>query len=120
MTLREKQSLHVRFVGLLIEFAYQNGYELTWGQTLRSKEEAARNAASGAGISNSLHNVGLAVDLNLFKDGRWLTDSESHRPLGDFWKSLHPECRWGGDFRDKHGRPKPDGNHYSIEFEGRK
>lgn len=113
MTLREQQSLFMRLLPRLIDFAYDNGYELTGGQLLRTQSEANANAASGAGIKNSLHRLGLAIDLNLFKDGKFLTTSDNHRPLGEYWKSLHPLCRWGGDFK-----PKPDGNHYSLEWEG--
>lgn len=109
-SLRQKQSRHVYLVGLLIQWAYQNGYELTWGQTLRTQAEANLNSAKKKGIKNSLHLKSLAVDLNLFKDGKYLTDTESHRPLGEFWESLGPDCRWGGRWGD--------GNHYSIEYEG--
>ena len=52
--------------------------------------------------------------FNLFKDGKFLTSSEDHRTLGEFWKTLHPDCCWGGDFS------RPDGNHYSMEWQGRK
>lgn len=113
MTLREMQSLHVNCTSALLEHILASGYELTWGETLRKKAEAEANAASGAGIAHSLHLLGLAIDLNLFKDGVWLTDSQSHAPFGAYWKSLHPLCRWGGDFK-----PKPDGNHYSVEWQG--
>lgn len=112
-TLGQKQRRFVRLVGLLIEHAYSSGYEFSFAEAYRTPQQAALNAQSGAGISNSLHTVRLAIDLNLFKDGNYLTDSESHRPLGDFWKSLAPDCRWGGDFS------RPDGNHYSIAHDGR-
>lgn len=115
MTLREKQSLFVRMLAMLIDFAYKQGYELTLGEAYRTPEQAALNAKSGKGIFNSLHTQRLAIDLNLFKGGKYLSDSASHRPLGDFWKSLHPECCWGGDFQ-----PHADGNHYSVTFEGRR
>ena len=60
----------------------------------------------------------LAIDLDLFKDGEgfemgckvYLTKTEDHRKLGEFWESLHPLCRWGGRFGD--------GNHYSLEHGG--
>jgi hypothetical protein len=104
MTLRQQQSIFVLLVANLILHAYRQGYQLTFGEALRR---------AGRGIRNSLHLKGLAIDLNLFRDGKYLADSESHRELGAYWKTLHPLCRWGGDFK-----PKPDGNHYSMEWEG--
>lgn len=112
MTLGEKQRRFVELVGKLIEWAYSNGYELTFSEAYRTPEQAALNAKSGSGISNSLHTKRLAIDLNLFKDGVFLTTTDAHRPLGNYWKTLDPEARWGGDFS------KPDGNHYSLEHEG--
>ena len=114
MKLGDKQRRFVQLVGKLIEWAYANGYALTFAEAYRTPEQAALNAKSGAGISNSLHTKRLAIDLNLFKDDVFLTTTEAHRPLGDYWKTLDPEARWGGDFS------KPDGNHYSMEHEGYK
>ena len=49
-------------------------------------------------------------------------DSMAHKPFGEFWESLHPDCRWGGNW-DKDNNPfefgENDGNHYSLEHEGR-
>lgn len=110
--LRELQSIHVKLTAQLIDWAYANGYELTWGQTLRMPVEAQANEASGAGISNSLHLIKLAVDLSLFRDGNLLSGVSDYKPLGDFWKTLHPLARWGGDFS------KPDADHFSLEYQG--
>lgn len=115
MTLREQRCLFTRLTAQLIAWANANGYEVSYEETMRSKAQAKANATSGAGILNSLHTIGLAVDLNLYLNGDWQTTSEAHAPLGAYWKSLHPLCRWGGDFR-----PRPDGNHYSLEWQGRK
>ena len=112
MTLGERQRLFVQLVAKLIEFAYEAGYGLTFGETYRTPEQAMLNAQKGTGIAHSLHTLRLAIDFNLFKDGVYLTDSESHQPLADYWKTLHPDCAWGGDF------PKRDGNHYSLSWEG--
>ena len=112
MTLGEKQRLFVRLVGQLIAWAYANGYELTFGETVRSEATAAANAKKGTGIARSNHIIRLAVDLNLFVAGSYQSDSSAHKPLGDYWKTLDPLCRWGGDFT------KPDGNHYSLFHEG--
>lgn len=115
MTLRQKQSKFVELVARLINFAIGEGYELTFGEAYRSIEEAARLAGLKKGIKNSLHIQRLAIDLNLFKDGRYLSSTESHKTLGEWWESQSTskyECVWGGRFGD--------GNHYSIAHEGRK
>lgn len=111
MTLRQKQSFFAGLVSRLIQRAEATGYEVTFGEAYRSPEEAARLAKLGKGIANSLHTQRLAVDLNLFKDGVYLSSSESHRSLGEWWEAQHPWCRWGGRFGD--------GNHYSITHNGR-
>lgn len=111
MTLREKQSLFVSLVAELIRYAMRQGFELTFGEAHRPVETAALYAKQGKGIANSLHTQRLAIDLNLFRDGKYLSSTESHRPLGEWWEAQHPLCRWGGRFRD--------GNHYSLEHEGR-
>jgi hypothetical protein len=56
----------------------------------------------------SLHYDGLAVDIDLFKDEIYLEKTEDHKVFGEFWESLHPDCRWGGRFGD--------GNHYSVTY----
>lgn len=113
MTLREKQSLFASLVAQLIIEAREQGFEVTFGEAYRSPEEAARLAKLGKGIKNSLHCLKLAIDLNLFRDGVYLSSSESHRPLGEWWEQQHDLCRWGGRFT------RPDGNHYSLEHNGR-
>ena len=110
MTLGDKQRLFTNNVALLILFAYNQGYELTFAEAYRTPEQAALNAKKGSGIKNSLHTQRLAIDLNLFKRGKYLTSSKAHKPLGDFWTSVHPDNRWGGTFGD--------GNHYSMEHGG--
>ena len=112
MTLGDKQRRFTELVGRLIAFAYKEGFELTFGEAYRTPEQAALNAAKGSGISNSLHTKRLAVDLQLFIDGVYQTDSEAYKPLGDYWKTLDPEAAWGGDFT------KPDGNHFSLANDG--
>lgn len=110
MTLSQKQQHFAYLVSKLITFAYDNGYKLTFGEAYRTPEQAALNSKTGKGIANSLHRIRLAVDLNLFRDGKYLSNSESHLPLGQYWENLDPLCRWGGRFGD--------GNHYSMEHDG--
>ena len=94
MSLRKAQSKFVRMVALLILYAYEKGYELTFGDAY----------ATTGHIENSNHYRRLAIDLNLFKDGGYLPETEAHELLGKFWESLDPRNRWGGRFKD--------GNHY--------
>ncbi|OQA61624.1 MAG: hypothetical protein BWY41_00051 [Candidatus Atribacteria bacterium ADurb.Bin276] len=110
MSLSEKQKLFTCLVAKLIEFAYTQGYALTFGEAWRPPEMAAIYAKQGKGVKNSLHTKRLAVDLNLFKGEVYLTKSEDYRLLGEYWESLDPLCRWGGRFKD--------GNHFSMEHEG--
>ena len=96
MSLRKQQSEFVRKVGLLIAYAYELGYELTFGDAY----------ATTGHKDNSFHYKRLALDLNLFKDTVYLTETVDYTPLGIFWESLGGT--WGGRF--KH----PDGNHFSY------
>lgn len=99
-------------VASLIQKAGELGFEVTLGEAWRSPEEAKRNAAAGKGIARSLHCDRLAIDLNLFREGVYLPDTASHRPLGEWWESIGGS--WGGRFQ------RGDGNHYSLEHEGRR
>ena len=111
MTLGNKQRHFTRLVGLLIEWAYQNGYELTFGDAYRDPrlhgEMGVKKSYSSA---KSNHKIRLAVDFNLFKDGVWLQKTEDFAAMGKYWESLGGT--WGGRFND--------GNHFSLEHEGRK
>lgn len=94
MSLRNQQSTFVQMVADLILFAYDHGYELTFGDAY----------ATDGHVENSRHYSRLAIDLNLFKDGIYLTETDDHRELGEYWESIGGS--WGGRFRD--------GNHYSL------
>lgn len=118
LTLLQKQRLFCYLVAELITWCYDHGYELSFGEAYRTPEQAARNAATGAGIANSLHTKRLAIDLNLFTvlpsgESEYKTQTEDYAELGTYWKSLHPLCKWGGDFKSR-----KDGNHFSLEHEG--
>ena len=63
-------------------------------------------------MPHSLHYLGLAADLNIYRDGVYLRETADYQFAGYFWHSLDEDCVWGGDFGD--------GNHFSISFGGRK
>ena len=84
----------------LIVFAYDSGYELTFGDAY----------AKTGHRKESLHYIRLAIDLNLFRNGAYLTSTADHLPLGLYWESIGGS--WGGRFND--------GNHYSLAHEGKR
>ena len=96
MTLREQQSKFSLLVAHLILNAYNEGFEVTLGDAW----------AREGHIKDSLHYSRLAIDINLFKNGRYLKRTEDHEVLGTYWESLDPDCKWGGRFGD--------GNHYEM------
>ena len=97
--------------------AKELGFTVTQGEAWRTPQQAQWDADHGSGISHSLHTDRLAVDYNFFKDGVLVRDGSPTgplRPLGDWWKSLGPNYRWGGDFT----HIPADGNHFSITPDG--
>ena len=110
-TLGQKQRRFTRMIAKLIEYAYDSGYELTFGDAYRDPRLHGQSGAKGGyGSPNSCHKIRLAVDFNLFKDGVWLQQTSDHEPLGLFWENIGGA--WGGRFKNA------DGNHYSCEHEG--
>lgn len=111
--LSHKQQLLVRLLADLIYFAYERGYTFTLGDAYRDpRVHGEVGEKKSYSHKNSNHKNRLAIDLNLFKDGHYLTTDFDHEPFGIYWESLHPLCRWGGRFKD--------GNHYSLEHNGMK
>ena len=125
MGLREDQSDFARKLGLLLQFIYEQGYEVTLGDAwafslwtlvlplIRPLVNDSQYAAllSRSHKKGSFHYRRLAIDLNLFKDGVYLGGTDDHRIFGEFWESIGGT--WGGRFKRK------DGNHYSYK-EGKK
>lgn len=121
LTLHEKQATFSQLSASLIKQAATLGYEVTLGEAWRSEVVAKYMptkwyADHGKGIEDSLHILRLAIDLNLFKDGKLLTRSEEYKALGEWWEKQSTKdyrCTWGGRFKKL-----PDGNHFSLENEG--
>jgi len=110
-TLREKQARFAQMVAHLIIMADFLGFTVTLGDAFRDPRVfGVVGISKGYGRSQSNHKVRLAIDLNLFKDGDFLQETKDHEPLGLYWESIGGT--WGGRFND--------GNHYSIEHDGRR
>lgn len=113
MSLSKKQRTFTFCVSELIQYAYAKGYELTFGDAYRDPrvhgEFGEKESYSAA---KSTHKVRLAVDLNLFVDGEYISygDHPAWKELGEWWESLDEDARWGGRFQDS--------NHFSFEHWG--
>ena len=106
MSLGDEQREFMRNVALLIQWAYDNGYELTGGDLYRDpRVHGKMGEREGYGHARSYHKKRLAIDINLFIDRKYQSSTASHKPLGEYWESLGGT--WGGRFK------KADGNHYS-------
>jgi len=119
MRLREKQSVFLRNVAKLIGWTFDNGYELTAGELLRTLDQQTLyfegrtikkigsdlhlpKTTRKSRTMNSKHRQKLAIDLNLFVDGKYTAKKEDFKPLAEYWRSLHKDnvsgYDWGWDF----------------------
>lgn len=120
MTLRERQSLFARLLGVLLHYIEALGWEVTLGD--------GHVETKTGHMEGSLHYSRLAQDINLFVDDEWVRDGKAPQwlVLGRFWESLHPDCRWGGRFGGGKS-PKEQGgaftgrdsNHFSMYYNGK-
>ena len=68
-TLGQKRRLFTKLLARLILKAERMGFEPQGDELRRAPETAKLYAEQGRGIANSLHNDGLAIDLDLIRDG---------------------------------------------------
>lgn len=111
MKLSEKQRLFSRLLIGLLAKIHDEGYECTLGDAYRDPRVHGEYGVKGSyASSKSNHKLRLAIDLNLFKNGKYIKDSAQYKQFGEWWESLHPETAWGG---------QSDGNHFSMKHKGR-
>lgn len=123
MTIRQKQSLFTKLIGEFLVWVHSHpGWETTFGEgfvyatrTVETNTSERVIAKDKIHMTNSLHYMGLAMDINLFVDGKWITDGGHPvwTQVGTKWESMNPDCRWGGRFGSV------DSNHFSLEHGGR-
>ena len=96
-------------------------WEVYWSEGYVKDTDAADGDHDGPHMEGGAHYMGTGGDLNLRVNGEYIKDGNHPvwHLIGAKWKSMHPKARWGGDFKDRKGRPKMDSNHISIEFLGR-
>lgn len=101
MSTSDEQWEFLQDMANLILFARYEGFKLTGGELLRTEEQQAIYFKKGLSqVKVSQHQKKLAIDLNLFVDGeiQW-TNNEHWERMGQYWKILSPQNRWGGDYK---------------------
>lgn len=115
MSLGDLQKEFTLKVAQLINYAYARGWELTLGDAYRDPRVHGHfGERQSYSASSSQHKRRLAIDLNLFVAGEYITDGDhpAYQALGAEWKAMHTKASWGGDFNDA--------NHFSFEYQGYK
>lgn len=101
MSLIYEQHAFLQDVARLVIFADQAGFIVTGGELWRTTEQQSIYVKTGRSktmASNHLRR--LAIDLNFLKDGKLVWDVSAIKPVGDYWESLHPKNRWGGNWKN--------------------
>lgn len=109
MSLVAEQAAFLLDMCKLVQHATSLGFTLTAGELYRTPEQQEIYMKTGRSQTmNSLHLKRLAVDFNIFKDGKLVGDKATLAPLGAYWESLNPLNSWGGN-----GKKLVDCPHFS-------
>lgn len=87
-------------VAKLIGYMHSSGYEVTFGDAWALPGKGRRHK------KNSKHYNRLAIDLNIFLNGKYMSKTIDHEVFGHYWEAAGGI--WGGRFRD--------GNHYEWPY----
>ena len=115
MTLFEHQQAFLKHVPLLLQKLWDAGFQVTAGEMLRTPEQQQIYLDTGkAKTAKSNHIVKCAIDLNIFPQGsRNFATKAELQAIGDFWESLDPLNRWGGNFKSFTDCPHFERNQFS-------
>jgi hypothetical protein len=108
--LLEAQKEFAQDAARLVLRAAELGLAVTLGEVLRPRDLQNLYIQTGRSWApNSRHLDKLAIDLQLFRGDKYLTDEEEYAPLGTWWEELRPGLnKWGASS----GRPRKDANHF--------
>lgn len=108
MSLGNERRQFTEAIALLTFYAVYYGRHIADQEWFLAVDMAKRCRDCEVGDDDSVHKLGLAEDMNLYINGRYIEDETGHTELHDFWDML------GGA-----PRIKKDLNHYSFKFQGK-
>ena len=112
MSLSDEQWEFLIDVASLIDYAEREGYKMTaghlfrtsaqqylyfFGYTLTEKLKLIKTKKRSK-TKSGYHQKRLAIDFNVFINGKLTYTVNDIKPLGEYWKSLNPLNVWGGDW----------------------
>lgn len=96
----ESQQLFARNIACLIQYIFNNGFEITLGEAWRTPEQQKIYVQNGRSKTmESKHLKRLAIDFNFFKNDVLIDDGKVLYDIGKFWESLHQNNKYGGFWR---------------------
>lgn len=122
MAINKYQFIFSQNVARLILFANSLGVNLTFGEAHRSNDQqelyfygksvhlddehlSLINAKKRTRTMDSGHLKRLAIDFNFFIHGKLYYEHVLINRIGEYWESLHPSNRWGGNFKSFYDSP---------------
>ena len=100
MSMIVEQAAFLQDACKLIQYAADQGWTVTGGELYRTPEQQEIYLKTGRSKTMaSNHLKRCAIDLNFFKNGQLIWDKQQLAPLGQYWESLNPKNRWGGNFK---------------------
>lgn len=100
MTLREKQTEFMWDLIKLLTYIKNCGYDVTGGELLRTCEMQEIYLKTGKSkVKHSRHQDKLAIDLNIFINGKLVYVKKELQHIGDFWEGLNSKNKWGGNYK---------------------
>jgi len=100
MSLVNEQFEFTKDVIKLLTKAIELGFVVTLGEAHRPIEMQELYVKTGRSKTmNSMHGKRCALDLNFFYNGKLTYDIALLKPLGNYWESLSPKNRWGGNWK---------------------
>ncbi len=109
MSLSDLQWQFFQHTASLIQVIKELGMKATGGELWRPPEMQQIYYKQGKSkVRTGRHQSRLAIDMNFFQQDeqthKWKLIQFEHQkpildPIGMYWESLDPKCRWGGNYR---------------------
>ena len=101
MKLSDQQFEFAKDIIRLMLWMVERGYKFTFGEAWRPDEMQRIYYEQGKSKikTRGRHGDRLAFDFNIWVNGKLSYKKKDLQVIGDYWESLHPYNRWGGNWK---------------------